>query len=599
LQDNLIFFEKECFLILLNNNICLIIIFTGCTTNQKGKYNMQETIQVTLTNGKSINVPTGTTLHDLAGMTMETTLAFPVVGALMNNAICDLWECAVDESKIQFIDWSHPDGSRMLIRGLTMVLLKAVRDIFPNKEIKVLHSLSKGLFCRWEDETPMKKEEIKKIEKQMRDIINQNHRFQSSTINIEEARQIFEKQNMPDKIKLLRFRRKEMLKVYTLDGYTDYFFGRLPPLTGVLGKFELKYYSPGLILRFPSVMSPENIPVFEPERKLAQVYSEYKKWAEIMEVSDVASLNEVITNGEINDLIRVMEALHEKKIAQIADRINENRDNLKIILIAGPSSSGKTTFAQRLRIQLRVNGLRPITLSLDDYFLEKDRTPKDENGDYDFDHIEAIDIALFNDHLQKMMEGEEVSTPRYDFVTGKRIENHKKIKLSDKDILIVEGIHGLNERLTESVPSENKYKIYVSALTMLNLDNHNRLPTTDTRIIRRIVRDSMFRNHTASDTIKQWPMVRRGEERFIFPFQEEADVMFNSAMLYEISALKGFVEPLLKEITPDNPAYAEAKRLLSFTGNFIGIGTDEIPPNSILREFIGATCFFKMDVDSI
>jgi uridine kinase len=560
---------------------------------------MQETIQITFADGQTFDVPTGTTLHDLVGMTIKNKSAFPVVGALMNNTICDLWECAVNRSTIQFIDWSHPDGSRMLIRGLTMVMIKAVRDVFPEKELKVLHSLSKGLFCLWEDQTPMKKEEIKKIEKRMREIVSENHKFECRMITTEEGREIFLKENMPDKIKLLLFRRKDEIKVYTMDGYTDYFFGRLPPSTGVLGKFELRYYSPGLILRYPSVMSPENIPAFVPERKLARVYSEYKRWAEIMEVSDVASLNEVIRKGEINDLIRVMEALHEKKIAQVADLINENRENIKVILVAGPSSSGKTTFAQRLRIQLRVNGLRPITLSLDDYFFEKHQTPKDENGNYDFDHIEAIDIALFNEHLQRMMEGEEVTVPRYDFVTGKRVENHRRIQLSDKDILIVEGIHGLNERLTESVPAENKYKIYVSALTMLNLDNHNRIPTTDTRIIRRIVRDSMFRNHTASDTIKQWPMVRRGEERFIFPFQEEADIMFNSALIYELSALKGFVEPLLREITPDNPAYAEAKRLLSFTDNFIGIGTDEIPPNSILREFIGATCFFKMDVESI
>jgi uridine kinase len=560
---------------------------------------MPETIEVTLSNGKNLSVPDGTTLQELVGMSMETGPIFPIVGALVNNMICDLWEFAKDKSKIQFIDWSHPDGSRMLIRGIKMVLIKAARDMYPDKGIKVLHSLSKGLYCRWDDEVPMKKEEIRKIEKRMREIIRENHKFERRSITKEEAMRIFEEENLMDKVKLVKFRRKKTMKVYTLDGYTDSFFGRLPPSTGMLGKFELKYYSPGLILRYPSVMCPENIPVFVHERKLAQVYSEYKKWADIMEVSDVASLNEVIASGEINDLIRVMEALHEKKIAQVADLINNNRENLKIILIAGPSSSGKTTFAQRLRVQLRVNGLRPITLSLDDYFLEKDRTPRDENGDYDFDHVDAIDISLFNEHLQWMMEGQEVITPRYDFLTGKRISNHRNIKLSSKDILIVEGIHGLNERLTESIPSENKYKVYVSALTMLNLDNHNRIPTTDTRIIRRIVRDSRFRNHTASDTIKQWQMVRRGEERFIFPFQEEADIMFNSALIYELAALKGFVEPLLREITPDDPAYAEARRLLSFTDNFIGIGTDEIPPNSILREFIGATCFFKMEVESL
>jgi uridine kinase len=555
---------------------------------------MEETIQVMLDCKEPLSVKKGITLLEIIGMTKSQTL-YPPIGALVNNTICDLWEFAKDNCNLRFIDRTSSDGSRMLLRGFTMVMVKAVRDLFPDRRMIILHSLSQGIYCRWNNSVPMKKDEIKKIDKRMREIIKADLPFTRNEITKDEGIKIFQDEKLDDKVNLLRFRRKKELKVYSLDGYTDYFFGRLPPSTGVLGDFELRYFSPGLIIRYPNSLHPQGIPPFKPQRKLAMIYSEHKHWADILEVSDVASLNNIIMRGEINDLIRVAEALHEKKIAHIADSIYQGRENIKIILIAGPSSSGKTTFAQRLRVQLRVNGLHPITLSLDDYFHDKERTPLDEMGNYDFDHVEAIDIALFNDHLQRLMEGEEVSIPRFDFIRGKRNEGYKNICLSEKNVLIVEGIHGLNERLTESIPLENKFKIYVSALTMLNLDNHNRIPTTDSRIIRRIVRDSQFRNHTASETIHQWHMVRRGEEKFIFPFQEEADVMFNSALLYEIAALKSYVDPLLKAITPDDPAFAESKRLLSFTDNFLEIGTEEIPPNSILREFIGATCFFKME----
>jgi len=551
-------------------------------------------INITLKDGKVVKVKPGTTLLEIAQKEYPNP-EYPILGAMVDNVIVDLWEQPYRDCKVVFIDRRHPDGSRMATRGLTMVLVKAVREVFPNREIKVLHSLSKGLFCRWDDGIPMKIKEIQKIERRMREIIDADEKLICKKITREEGKEIFKAAGFPDKVKLLNYRQKPDMKVYYCGDYVNYFFGRLPPSTGAVKEFELKYYPPGLILRYPSTMYPDGIPPYREEKKIAQIYSEHKHWAEIMEVSDVASLNAVITNGDTTDLIRVAEALHEKKIAKIADLITENVDNIKIVLIAGPSASGKTTFAQRLAVQLRVNGMKPVALSLDDYFVNKEQTPLDEDGEYDFEHIEAIDLALFNEHLQQLLLGEEVSIPRYDFKKGRRIENHKRMSLTEKNILIVEGIHGLNNLLTESIPNENKYKIYVSALTMLNLDNHNRIPTTDGRIIRRIVRDHQFRNHSALETIYRWPSVRRGEERFIFPFQEEADIMFNSALIYEIAVLKGFVEPLLKKIPQSEPAYAEAKRLLSFTDNFLSIGTDEIPPNSILREFIGAACFMKMD----
>jgi uridine kinase len=556
---------------------------------------MMENLTITLNDGRTMNVPAGTTLLEIASKTFPSPVR-PIMGAIMNNTVCDLYETVQKDSAIQFIDCSHQDGCRMNVRGLSMLLVMAAYELFPHKELLFLHSMSSSLYCRWTDGTPMKKDEVKRLEQKMKELSERNIPFESREILKEEAKDIFGQMKKKDKLALLTYRRKEKMKVYKCDGYTDYFFGRLPPATGALTLFALKYSSPGLLLRYACGKNPDVIPPYIEQRRLSKVYAEFKHWCDILDVSDVASLNRIITSGEINDLIRVAEALHEKKIAQIADLITDQINSLKLVLIAGPSSSGKTTFSQRLAVQLRVNGLKPVTLSLDDYFVNKDKTPIDEEGKFDFDHIDAIDIALFNDHLQKLLWGKEVSIPRFDFKTGRRVENHKKLQLDEKNILVIEGIHGLNEKLTESIPPENKYKIYISALTQLNLDNHNRIPTTETRLIRRIVRDSQFRNYSALATLRQWRSVRRGEDRFIFPFQEEADVMFNSALVYELSVLKGFVEPLLREIHPSEPEYAEAKRLLSFTSNFLELGTDEIPPNSILREFVGATCFFKMEI---
>lgn len=556
---------------------------------------MKETIKVDIIGGSPLEVEKGVNLMEISRK-IDCELPRPLMGAMMNNTVHDVWEVPKEDCTVQFIDNSHPDGCRMMVRGLSMLLAKAVKELYPDRDIVFLHSLNLSLYCRWSDGLSMKKEEVKKLEKRMWELVEKDIPFVRREITREEAMDVFAGDKMMDKVEHLEYRRKKTMNIYSCGDYNDYFFGRLPPSTGCLRVFKLKYYPPGLLLRFPCSGSPKDIPSYREQKKLANIYAEYRKWGEILEVSDVASLNKTIMEGEINDLIRVAEALHEKKIAGIADLIANHSDQLKLILIAGPSSSGKTTFAQRLMVQLRVNGLRPVAISLDDYFVNKDLTPRDEFGNYDFDHIDAINVQLFNEHLQKLLTMEKVFLPRYDFKSGCSILNHRPLQLNEKNILVVEGIHGLNERLTEDIPMENKYKIYISALTQLNLDNHNRIPTTDTRIIRRIVRDSQFRNYTALSTIRQWPSVRRGEERFIFPFQEEADVMFNSALVYELAVLKSFVEPLLREIPQDVPEFAEAKRLLHFTSNFLEVGTDQIPPNSILREFIGATCFFRMEV---
>jgi uridine kinase len=363
------------------------------------------------------------------------------------------------------------------------------------------------------------------------------------------------------------------------------------PSMGYLKVFDLLYYDPGFILMYPQAGDPFHIPPFHDLPKLARIFKEAEEWANILDVGDVGALNDKVVSGEINEIILVNEGLHEKKIANIADMIYAGKDKIKIVLIAGPSSSGKTTFARRLSIQLRVLGLKPYPLSLDDYFVDREHTPKDESGNYDFESIRALDLELFNQHLAALLNGEEVEIPRFNFRTGLREWIGRKYKMEKDAVLVIEGIHGLNEILTSSVPRENKYKIYISALTQLNIDNHNRIPTTDSRLMRRIVRDYLYRGRDAATTILTWPQVRAGEEKNIFPYQEEADIMFNSALVYEMCILKKYAAPLLREIPVSSPAYLEAKRLLTFLSYFLEAEENAIPNNSIIREFIGGSCF--------
>jgi uridine kinase len=365
------------------------------------------------------------------------------------------------------------------------------------------------------------------------------------------------------------------------------------PSTGYLKQFELMYYEPGFLLRYPDNYSPKVIPEFIEQRGLFEVFREAEEWAEILDVGDVGALNDKIATEEMGGIIRISEALHEKKMAHIADMIAEKKDKVKLVLIAGPSSSGKTTFSKRLSIQLRVNGLKPYAISLDDYFVNRESTPRDETGEYDFESIYALDLGLLNEHINKLLAGEEIELPTFNFLTGQREYSGKKLKLTDDMILIAEGIHGLNETLTRDIKPENKFKIYVSALTQLNIDNHNRIPTTDVRILRRIVRDYRTRGKDAEVTLLGWPSVRRGEDKNIFPFQGEGDVMFNSTLVYELGAIKKYAEPLLEQINRSSRAYSEAARLLRFLKYFLPVEVDEIPNNSIIREFIGGSCFYK------
>lgn len=531
---------------------------------------------------------------DLLSLSREIGLKNSIV-AKVNNQLQDLSFRVKDNCRIEYLGIEHEEGNRVYRRSLCFVLIKAVRDLFPSANVRIEHSLSKGLYCEIHMEQSLNEEIVNMIKRRMQEIVNKDIPFIREIVNKEKAMQLFTREAQEDKVRLLQHYEEEKIILYSLEGMYDYFYGPMVPSTGYLKAFNLIYYMSGVILQYPTVDQPERIPEFVEQRKLAVVFQESERWAKILEVSDVGLLNEAIMQQRGREIIRVAEALHEKRIAEIADLIAKERERIHVILIAGPSSSGKTTFAQRLAVQLRVNGLRPISISTDDYYVNRELTPLDEEGKPDFESIEAIDLQLFNNDLAKLIQGEEVALPTFNFVTGKREYSGGRIRVAPDQPVIIEGIHGLNERLTADIPKEHKFKIYISALTQLNLDHHNRIPTTDVRLLRRIVRDSQFRSYDALQTIQLWPSVRKGEEKNIFPFQEEADIMFNSALVYELSVIKSYAETYLKKIDPSHAAYSEAERLLKLLSYFLPLedAEGEIPPNSILREFIGNSCFVE------
>ncbi len=545
-----------------------------------------------LPDGSSYTYPSGTSFIKIA-KDLQPLSASPIVAVELNNEFHDLNFVPSTGGKLVLVNLSIQDGIRVYSRCLSLVLIRAASELFPGCVVRILHSLSKGIYCelKFANNQPFTEEDLKLIQERMNRIIAANEPIVKETIPLNKAIEFFRGKNQPDKVRLLQFKKKPLVHLYRLRDYTDYFYGHMVPSTGSLKLFDLKYYLPGFILRFPTVENPTTLPQFTEQRKLARIYYEYEKWGEILEVQDVGTLNTLIAAGKGGDLIRIAEALHEKKIAQIADLISLDRGRIRVILIAGPSSSGKTTFAQRLAVQLRVNGLRPVSISIDDYFIDRERTPNGPNGLPDYECLEAIDIELFNKDLTLLIQGFPVVLPRYNFQKGIREPGTETIQIAEGQPIVLEGIHGLNDRLTSSIPKDQKFKIYVSALTTLNIDSHNRIPTTDNRVIRRIVRDNQFRGHDALKTLELWPMVRHGEEAHIFPFQEEADIMFNSALIYELAVLKRYAEPLLQKITPRYSKFAESKRLLKFLDYFLPLDDAEVPINSILREFIGNGCF--------
>lgn len=539
-----------------------------------------------------ISVDKGTTFFELAKKIFGEKYN-SYLGVRIENEIFNLHSTAKEGNRIKFIDISDNDGHRIYVRTLSAIYIKACKDLFPDCKVNIEHSLGKGLYTEINKQKPINFDEIQQIKDRMNEIIAEDIPIKRQKITKEEAIRIFEAQNNDDKVRLFKHVDKENIHVYKLDGHIDIFYGYVAPSAGYVKAFDLKYYYPGIILQYPNHDSNYLMPEFKENKKLAKIFKEAEDWADILDLGYVGSLNDKITDNSISEVIRISEAFHEKKVAFIADKICADKD-INIILVAGPSSSGKTTFAHRLGVQLKVNGKRPISISMDDYFVDREKTPKNELGEYDFEAVEAIDIKLFNEDLIRLLEGEEVELPSYNFVLGKREASGVKVRVDQDHPIIIEGIHGLNSKLTSYIPEKNKFKIYISALTQLNIDSHNRIPTTDTRIIRRMVRDYKYRGNDVLRTFKLWESVRRGEEKNIFPFQEEADIMFNSALSYELAVLKKYAVPLLKTVGCDSEYYSEAKRLLKFLYYFKSVEDESIiPPNSILREFIGLNGFQK------
>jgi uridine kinase len=557
-----------------------------------GEGQLSENIMITI-NEEKISFPKGVTIEEVVNRVFPDR-QIPVVGARISNEIRELTYKLEEDCAIDFLDLTDEDGIRIYVRGLSFIFIRAVRELYPGARVTIEHSLSKGLYCEIHWERPMTPRDITAVEKRMKEIVEANEAFVKMQVSKQKAIEIFSKDGQDDKVRLLKYRKHDFFKLYKCGWMYDYFYGYMVPLTGYLKRFKLHFYLPGVILLYPQKYNPMLPLRFLEQKKLARIYHESEKWGKIVEVTNVADLNSLIESGRVRELIRINEALHEKKIAQIADEISANRQERRIILIAGPSSSGKTTFAQRLFVQLRVNGMKPISISLDNYYKDRSEAPIDDHGEVDFEDIRAIDLELFNEQLSSLLQGEGVEIPVFNFQTGKREFNGHVLRVTEDQAIIVEGIHGLNDALTEMIPKEHKFKIYISALTQLNLDDHNRIPSTDTRLIRRMIRDFKYRSSSPTETLSMWKSVRRGEEKNIFPYQEEADVMFNSALTYELAVLKKYITPLLEQITDENPYYTEAKRLQKFMNYFLSLDEqDEIPPNSILREFIGGSCFYK------
>lgn len=546
-----------------------------------------------LNNNISKNYAKSSTLADIA-RDLNIQLKAPIIGALVNNRVADMAYEVYHPKQIRFVDITHPDGMRIYIRSLCFILYKAVHDLYPGAQLTIEHSVSKGIYCeiKKDDRKELDIQEVFAIGQRMREIVDMDLPFIKDQRETEEVIEILENQNLSDKTDLLRHRGKVFTTFYWLDTMANMFYGFLAPSTGFIKVFDLNKYYKGILLQLPRTDNPNEVAELIIQDKMFEIFREHATWNKVLKISHIGELNQSAQNGASETLIKVSEALHEKKISQIADKISGHHNKIKIVLISGPSSSGKTTFSKRLAIQLLVSGISPVNLSLDNYFVDREHTPLDENGEYDFEALEALDIELFNQNLIDLLAGKKVEIPKFSFQTGQRVFDGEVLQLHENNILIIEGIHALNPQLTHLIDASSKFKIYISALTTINIDNHNRIHTTDNRLIRRIVRDYKYRHYSAQNTISRWPSVRRGEDKHIFPFQEEADVMINTALLYELAVLKPLAEPILLEVQPNQPEFSEARRLLKFFSYFKPIlKQNEIPPTSIIREFLGGSSF--------
>ncbi|PKK90877.1 MAG: AAA family ATPase [Candidatus Wallbacteria bacterium HGW-Wallbacteria-1] len=552
---------------------------------------MSSSVTLTFSDGQQMIIEKGTLLRDVLAEKCKPSDQYPVIAAKVNNKLYSL-DYYIDEScKIEPITFLNKEGKEIYRRSTSLILRQAAWELYRNTRLVVGHSLGNGYYYDYYSDTPVSERTCEALKAKMKEIIQRNIPITRTTLPIDEARSLLENSGQIDKVRLVRHIPVDKVGICRMADAIDLDNGPHVPYSGCIKTFDLRLHYPGFILRFPFTDDYRVELDLPPQKKLFQVYQESKSWAKILEVNNVGRLNDIIGSGDVSDFIKVSEVFHDYKFGEIASEISKKRDSVRVILIAGPSSSGKTTFSKRLSIHLRVNGLRPIALSLDDYFVNREDCPRDETGDYDFESIDALDVPLFNEHLKALLEGRVINMPKFCFEKGCRETSSKLMSIDESQMIIIEGIHGLNPRLTEAIADENKFRIYVSALTSLNIDDHNRIPTTDTRIIRRIVRDHKFRSYDVRATIQRWASVRRGEDKNIFPYQENADVMFNSAQAYELSVLKIYAEPLLKSIQRNEPEYNEAKRLRNFLRLFKSLDPDEVPPCSILREFIGNSAF--------
>lgn len=554
---------------------------------------VRDDVQARFANGQAYNAPVGAPIETfIKAADLKAKENGEIVAALVNGRLRELSRPLLNDASIVPVTTADSDGSRIYRRSLSFLMIAAAAEVFPDRVITVHHSMPfGGYYCERDDQKRFTDEELDRLRQRMRELVEADLPITQVQVSLKEALALFREQGDLEKADLFAKRRKDYLTLYELNGVRDYFHGFMVASTGYLKLFELRHYNQGFILQFPRRRDPTRLQPFEDEPRLARVFQEYDKWLSVIGVPGVAALNRSIRNGRIKEVILVAEALHDQQLATIADQIAAGQPDVRVVMISGPTSAGKTTFSKRLAVQLLAQGIYPVIVSMDDYFVEREDTPRDENGDYDFEALEAVDLPLFRQHLQHLLAGKTVLMPRYNFHTGQR-EWGGRLSIGADSVIIIEGIHGLNPRLVEGVDPRSLYRIFISALTQLNLDKHNRVPTTDTRMLRRIVRDAAHRGYTAADTLARWSSVRRGEKRHIFPFQNNADVFFNSALVYEVAVLKALAYPLLLQVEPDTPERVEANRLRAFLQWFDPLpaeALDYIPHDSILREFVGGS----------
>ncbi len=548
----------------------------------------RKTVQARFPDGRVFDAPLGTPVEAYVQAALGDS-PVPVIAALVNGELHELTYVPRSDARLEPVFLSDSDGVRIYRRSLAFLLVTAVRELFPDAQVFIDHTMPfGGFYCTVDGREPFTQGDLAMIEQRMQQMVAEDAPITREPASLEDALELFRSRGELEKLRLQQRRQRPHVTLYNLHGFRDYFHGFMVPSTGYLQHFALHAWPPGFVLQYPRRSRPSELLPVSDYPNLTAVYREYGNWLRLLGIESVSSLNEANENSRLREVILVSEALHEQRIAFIADQIALRRDEVRLVLVAGPSASGKTTFSKRLSIQLLAHGIRPFPLGLDDYFVDREKTPRDPDGAYDFEALEALDLGLLNKDLLRLVEGKRVQLPRFNFVSGKR-EKGDEVRLEAHQILIVEGIHGLNPQLVPSMAREQTYRIYASALTQLNIDRHNRVPTTDTRLIRRLVRDAVYRGYSAEDTLNRWEGVRRGEKRYIFPYQEHADIMFNSALVYELAVLKPLAVPLLLQVEHSSPRHVEAKRLLTLLQWFEPCGTELIPDNSILREFVGGS----------